>query len=572
MRCDWVRIEGPGRGPGDWQCRRCERIVSMGYRHIHPEMYPDGLGDCPKGDAPSPGAAEMVVRYGAALARWAAAGMPTRPEDEIDRYYRRCTACEHYDAAGHRCRRCGCRVNGDAAAWRNKIAMATERCPLGRWPDEPAAADAAAETAEKAPVAAAEPASPDAAREPSADDDDAENATEPADEADAPDARETAAAPSPGAPSALGADAFRADLRAEHDGPTLDAASLYDFFERVYVINLHTRPDRREEFFRRLDRGGWPFRRPTVYPAIHGDTVGVPEEFSSGGGAYGCRMSHLRILQDCLMAGVKSVLILEDDADVRPGFAAAVARFLARVPADWQGLMLGGQHHAAPDPTDDAEVVRVRYAQRTHAYAARPEYMRALQRRWGNGTVHIDWRMRDWQHQFRVYAPARWLIGQAGGRSDIAGREKPAEWWNRADPALPVVVLRAPREVFEELIGGGGWHGGRRRDRQSGYDVGLPPCADPTLSAEERSGRIRRWIECVGGEAEEMGAVCVLWHPGIRREHVAAAWGGPVVELSAASADEARTCLPAWIAAATARERIAVRDDPPVVRDAVGPL
>lgn len=49
--------------------------------------------------------------------------------------------------------------------------------------------------------------------------------------------------------------------------------------------------------------------------------------------------------------------------------------------------------------------------------------------------------------------------------------------------------------------------------------------------------------------------MCVLWHPGIRREQVAAAWGGPVVELSAASADEARTCLPAWIAATAATER-----------------
>lgn len=72
----------------------------------------------------------------------------------------------------------------------------------------------------------------------------------------------------------------------------------------------------------------------------------------------------------------------------------------------------------------------MRYCQRTHAYAARRDYMWALQRCWGNTTVDIDWLMRYWQHYHAVYAPEPHLIGQAGGRSDNQGREKPAEWWN----------------------------------------------------------------------------------------------------------------------------------------------
>jgi hypothetical protein len=56
--------------------------------------------------------------------------------------------------------------------------------------------------------------------------------------------------------------------------------------------------------------------------------------------------------------------------------------------------------------------------------------MWALQRCWGNTTVDIDWLMRYWQHYHAVYAPEPHLIGQAGGRSDNQGREKPAEWWN----------------------------------------------------------------------------------------------------------------------------------------------
>jgi len=44
---------------------------------------------------------------------------------------------------------------------------------------------------------------------------------------------------------------------------------------------------------------------------------------------------------------------------------------LESAPSDWQGIMLGGQHHAPPIPTSIPGVVRVRYCQRTHAYAAR---------------------------------------------------------------------------------------------------------------------------------------------------------------------------------------------------------
>jgi len=128
---------------------------------------------------------------------------------------------------------------------------------------------------------------------------------------------------------------------------------LRDYFERVYVINLRRRPDRLRAFFKRLEQYGWPFKEPIVYPAIEGDKVGVPPEFTQGGGAYGCRMSHLRILQDCLMEDVSSVMILEDDADLCEGFPEKVAAFLAKVPSDWEGIMLGASttHRRFPPPS-----------------------------------------------------------------------------------------------------------------------------------------------------------------------------------------------------------------------------
>jgi len=315
--------------------------------------------------------------------------------------------------------------------------------------------------------------------------------------------------------------------------------------ERCYVINLKRRSDRLRAFWSMWQRCDWPadWPRPEVYPAIEGDVVGVPDEFTQGGGAYGCRMSHLRILQDCLMNGIGSVFVLEDDADLQPGLGPALVKLMEEVPDDWEGIMPGGQHHRPPEDVEGHPgIVRVRFAQRTHAYIARGNYLQGLQRRWGNGTVHIDWQMHGFQPRYHVYAPRRWLIGQAGGRSDIRGDKKPPEWWNEPEGNEPIVVLRASREVVESLRDRG-LHAGFCRDPKTGYDVELPKCLAPT-SANAKRSRLADWLRTIQRECSG-SMICTVWHPDAAVADVEAAWDGPVLEIRASTAEEALSQLPA---------------------------
>lgn len=318
---------------------------------------------------------------------------------------------------------------------------------------------------------------------------------------------------------------------------------------RAYVINLRKRPDRLRRFFERLDACQWPFPRPEVFEAIEGDTVGTPSEFKEGGGAFGCRSSHVTILQRCLMDGASNVLILEDDADIPVDFGDRWARFSEAVPDDWEGLWIGGQH-IQPPAAVSAGVVRCTDAERTHAYIARSRFMRALHERWAGSDVHIDWRMRNWQHQFRVYAPASdwapsWLVGQDGDRSDIRGQVKPREWWDGSGATggeQPVVLVRAPLAVAEQLRGLG-FHGGY--NRANGIDVGLIELFSTAVKPDDRPGKLAGWISMIQGECVATGALCMIYHPGVKIEMVKAAWKGPSVEISANSAPEAIAALPA---------------------------
>ncbi|MFA5262234.1 MAG: hypothetical protein WC378_00305 [Opitutaceae bacterium] len=70
--------------------------------------------------------------YAAALLRWARAGCPVRSDGEVTAIVVTCQACEKY--AGGSCSVCGCKVSHSPWPMANKARMATEVCPLGKWP------------------------------------------------------------------------------------------------------------------------------------------------------------------------------------------------------------------------------------------------------------------------------------------------------------------------------------------------------------------------------------------------------------------------------------------------------
>jgi hypoxanthine phosphoribosyltransferase len=58
-------------------------------------------------------------------------GRQTRSEEEIARIYNVCSECRYF--TGKDCSLCGCRVSQTPNAYLNKIAMASQHCPIGKW-------------------------------------------------------------------------------------------------------------------------------------------------------------------------------------------------------------------------------------------------------------------------------------------------------------------------------------------------------------------------------------------------------------------------------------------------------
>jgi hypothetical protein len=322
-------------------------------------------------------------------------------------------------------------------------------------------------------------------------------------------------------------------------------------FDRIALINLDHRKDRLGAFEAKIlhipSLQGY-----TRYRAIHGDTVTVPHFFTSGGGAWGCRQSHCRILEDAMLDNVNTLLVLEDDVLFCRDFEDKLRSFLHAVPDDWEGLMLGGQDQAPPQESGIPNVARSVDTQRTHAYVVRGlEPMRDLYRLWMRCDRHIDHWFGQWQQKRVVYQPQPFLCGQDATSSDISGRQDIVRYWNAVvvdNRTAPIHVLTCSRPVMEKLRNLG-LHCGYSRDPITGYDKGILNIAESGWPEEQ----LTEWARVIVYEAQERNDIPGLWHsPLPDRPTLEKRLGRPVVFVDAESVQDAVEkipgLLPSWVA------------------------
>jgi len=130
---------------------------------------------------------------------------------------------------------------------------------------------------------------------------------------------------------------------------------INEFFDKVYVINLKRRLDRRmeileelenfeidAELFEAVDGQEHDWREYfSVYPIATGhdlDNGGISKNIA------GLAKTHQLILQDAIDKEYDRILILEDDAEFAEDLPEAFGRVVAELPEDWDMLYLGSQN------------------------------------------------------------------------------------------------------------------------------------------------------------------------------------------------------------------------------------
>ena len=215
-------------------------------------------------------------------------------------------------------------------------------------------------------------------------------------------------------------------------------------FDRVLLLSMERRADRMRSFYRL----GFPkqlagLMLPEVFTATDAHLVPAPSWWTQTPGSWGCLMSHLRIIEDCLNRGVESCLIFEDDAVLADDFAERFPQFMQALPDDWQMVYPGGCCRKVPQmpPTVvNDQVVHCKSLTGTWGYGFRgTDFMRQLysdlwDRLFTDKRHHIDIMLCHLHEHYRVYAPHRWLVIHPPGDSDVRHGGKTAASLNFPDP------------------------------------------------------------------------------------------------------------------------------------------
>ncbi|WP_367873277.1 glycosyltransferase family 25 protein [Luteolibacter sp. Populi] len=305
---------------------------------------------------------------------------------------------------------------------------------------------------------------------------------------------------------------------------------LSDYFERIYIINLPYRPDRRERIERHLDELGLAGPGEITWvKAISGDMCWPPSWFKAGGGAWGCLQTHLRLVQEAIMDGIGNYLVLEDDAVFHARAPDHLQLLMDELPPDWGQLYLGGQHLQKPQAVDGTSfVLRGSCINRTHAFALHRRAMAIFQQHIANAPDYIErapWHVdhqlgiaherRDW----KVYTPAWWLAGQDDGGSNISGRANPRMWWFPPgfSSGLPFIYLSPDQEAELAAQVREAVHFGNTLKPGTFEDAGLDACVGEQQELE-------KWLAMIAGEALDRGMLPGIRHAEITMEEAGACW------------------------------------------------
>ena len=313
---------------------------------------------------------------------------------------------------------------------------------------------------------------------------------------------------------------------------------LKTLFDRVVVVNLPSRGDRLRKFFACFN-DEWPFRQPTVMKARNGHKIAMPYGWEAGPGAYGCMLSHRRILEKCMEDDKNTVLILEDDCRARPGFSARCQEFMDSVPADWNALMFGGQHHKEPKVIEgNPRVLRCTDAVRTHAYALRGTVIRDLYRMWTSSQGHCDNLMGPFLAHYNTYSPVPFIFSQAAGHSDITMQVHRERAWSRSNPKHPIIHLVSQNP---DIIR---WLGTMPTIWEVSRDTQIPFTLDQALNAPiyiDKISKLMQYVEAIQREAIDTdGTLAVICHSLMTPELMQAVNRYPAFTIATDSLEEAQ--------------------------------
>jgi len=144
---------------------------------------------------------------------------------------------------------------------------------------------------------------------------------------------------------------------------------MNNFFDRIFCINLDSRPDRWESAAEEFEKHSLQVER---IPGIDGSKMNLdfPPEIKEG--AVGCALSQFFSVKYAKQLKLNNFLLLEDDVQFEDNINDIFEKYITEVPNNWDMLYLGGQHFHGMNLQQVSEhVYKCEYTLAAHSVAFR---------------------------------------------------------------------------------------------------------------------------------------------------------------------------------------------------------
>lgn len=199
-------------------------------------------------------------------------------------------------------------------------------------------------------------------------------------------------------------------------------------FDKIYVINLPSRPDRKYQIESQLKQMGQEYE---ILPAVSGKDF-KNQLAGPDAGRNGCSVSHILAFKRAEYLGLDNYLILEDDAVLRMGFPGLMKNCMQDLPDGWDMLYLGAsipQEETTTRITD--RIHRLHKAFTTHAYMVnmKDHFLFKAMIEQFDFSMPIDaWFSIHHREHIQAFITVPPLAWQREGFSDIEGRNMNYNW------------------------------------------------------------------------------------------------------------------------------------------------
>jgi len=193
---------------------------------------------------------------------------------------------------------------------------------------------------------------------------------------------------------------------------------LFERFDKVYLINLHRRPDRLCNFIEQVEKHD--LGEFQIFEAFDGDKLNVSSNLLSG--EIGIIRSVIGVIEDAIDKNYSKILIVEDDCEFN-GNIKNIDSYYSNLPDNWDMVYFGGNHNIhlnckEPEKINDY-IVKLTNTYSAHCIAIKKHMFNVILESIKNYHHPLDVSYHHLQKYFNVYGFYPGVAYQKPNFSDI---------------------------------------------------------------------------------------------------------------------------------------------------------